>query len=83
MAENNPIIDVREPIEYSMGHAEGTINIPLAEIPEHIEEIKAMENPILCCASGSRSGYAVQWLKSQGIDCENGGSWLNFISQSQ
>jgi len=36
-----------------------------------------MNQPIvLCCASGGRSGQATIYLKSLGIDCENGGSWM-------
>lgn len=78
MSKERVIIDVRESFEYMMGHAEGSVNIPLGEIPEHIEEIKAMENPILCCVSGARSGQAVNYLQSLEIACENGGCWENF-----
>ena len=82
--ENRKIIDVRSRMEFMGGHVEGSINIPLQEIPEHIEEIKAMNEPIFCCASGNRSGQAVNYLKAQGINCENGGGWmeLNFKLQN-
>lgn len=78
MSKERTIIDVRETIEFMMGHAEGSINIPLGEIPERIEEIKSMNHPILCCVSGARSGQAVNYLKSLEIECENGGCWDNF-----
>ena len=72
------IIDVRTPMEYLLGHVQGSINIPLNEISNRIEEIKSMAHPVvLCCASGSRSGHATSILKSQGIPCENGGSWMS------
>jgi len=71
------VIDVRTPAEYMGGHVTGSVSIPLQEIPNRIEEIKEMEGPlVLCCASGNRSGQAVHYLKSLGIACENGGSWL-------
>lgn len=71
------IIDVRTPAEFMGGHVAGSINIPLQEIPRRVEEIKAMEQPIvLCCASGNRSGQATVYLKQQGVNCENGGSWM-------
>jgi len=36
-----------------------------------------MNKPIvLCCASSGRSGQTTIYLKSLGIDCENGGSWM-------
>lgn len=72
------IIDVRTPQEYMGGHVNGSINIPLNELPIRIDEIKNMAQPIvLCCASGMRSGQATMFLKQHGIDCMNGGSWLD------
>ena len=72
------IIDVRTRAEFAGGHVAGSINIPLQEITEHIDEIKSMQAPIIfCCASGNRSGQATQYFKSIGVDCENGGSWLD------
>ena len=60
------------------GHVAGSINIPLQEIQTRIEEIANMAQPIvLCCASGNRSGQATQFLSQQGIECVNGGSWLD------
>lgn len=72
------IIDVRTPGEFMGGHVAGSINIPLNEIPAKANDIRQMEQPIiLCCASGNRSGQAVIYLKSLGIECTNGGSWLS------
>jgi phage shock protein E len=42
-----------------------------------VDEFKQLKAPVvLCCASGNRSGMATQVLQSQGVDCVNGGSWL-------
>lgn len=72
------IIDVRTPGEFIGGNVAGSINIPLQEIQNRTDEIKAMQQPIvLCCASGMRSGQATIYLKSLGVDCVNGGSWLD------
>jgi len=72
------IIDVRSPEEYNSGHVENSINIPLQEIKDHVEEIKSFTQPlVLCCASGARSGQATAFLKSEGIACSNGGSWID------
>jgi rhodanese-related sulfurtransferase len=71
------VVDVRTPQEFAAGNAKGSINIPLNEIFQRFEEISSLPQPIiLCCASGSRSGHAAAFLKDQGIDCENGGSWI-------
>ena len=71
------IVDVRTPEEFIGGHVAGSINIPLNEVPMHLEEFKKMNPLILCCASGVRSGQATMFLKQNGIECSNGGSWIN------
>ncbi|MBK5193140.1 MAG: rhodanese-like domain-containing protein [Flavobacteriaceae bacterium] len=81
------ILDVRTSREFSGGSVAGSINIPLMEIPERINELKSMKAPlVLCCASGSRSGQAHRFLEQYGIECCDAGSWLNvnyFQSQTQ
>ena len=79
------IIDVRTPQEFVVGNVAGSINIPLQEIAQRVEEIKSLPQPIvLCCASGMRSGQAVGFLQGNGIACENGGGWtdVNFKTQN-
>ncbi|MEY4290055.1 MAG: hypothetical protein RLZZ30_2143 [Bacteroidota bacterium] len=77
MSDFPTIIDVRTHAEFAGGHVAGSINIPLQEIGNRIEEVQAMPQPILfCCASGMRSGQATQYFKSIGVDCENGGGWM-------
>jgi phage shock protein E len=72
------IVDVRTPAEFRGGHVAGSINIPLQEIAQRIEELKSLKLPlVLCCASGGRSGQAHGYLSQQGIECYNGGSWLD------
>ena len=75
--QKTTIVDVRTPHEFLTGNVRGSINIPLNQILDRIEEIRSMPQPIIfCCASGSRSGQAAAFLKNRGIDCQNGGSWL-------
>lgn len=76
------IIDVRSAAEFASGKVPDSINIPLNEIPQRLEEIRKMQLPIiLCCASGNRSGQAMRYLQEQGITCENGGSWLAVLNK--
>lgn len=77
MSEERTIVDVRSPMEFMGGNVDGSINIPLEEIPNRLEEFREMNNPILCCASGNRSRQAVNFLKSNDIECENGGGWMD------
>ncbi|UZH55723.1 rhodanese-like domain-containing protein [Salinimicrobium tongyeongense] len=70
-------LDVRTRAEFRGGHVAGSKNIPLTELPDEIENLKSWEAPIiLCCASGMRSAQAEQYLSRAGINCVNGGSWL-------
>jgi phage shock protein E len=72
------IVDVRTPAEFQGGHATGSINIPLNEVPNRMDELKALAGPlVLCCASGGRSGQATHYLSQAGIECYNAGSWLD------
>jgi rhodanese-related sulfurtransferase len=60
------------------GNVPGSINIPLPEITKRIDEIKSLHQPIVvCCASGVRSQQAFSFLQPKGIDCSNGGSWVD------
>jgi rhodanese-related sulfurtransferase len=72
------VIDVRTPAEFMGGNVAGSINIPLQEIPQKMEDLKNLKQPfVLCCASGGRSGQAHSYLAQQGFECVNGGSWLD------
>ncbi len=72
------IIDVRTRGEFMGGNVDGSINIPLQEIPERIHEFDNLKQPfVLCCASGGRSGQATHYLSQLGKECYNGGSWLD------
>lgn len=72
------VVDVRTRAEYMGGHVAGSVNIPLQEIVDRMEELNALKQPIIfCCASGNRSGQATAYFKAQGLNCENGGSWMD------
>jgi len=71
------LVDVRTPGEFSMGNVVNSVNIPVQEIVEKMDELKKLPTPlVLFCASGARSGHATEILKHEGIDCINGGSWI-------
>ncbi len=84
---NTKIIDVRSRGEFAGGHVADSINIPLNEIPSHIEELKSHQGAlVLCCASGNRSGQAANFLQQNGFDnVYNGGGWMDvnyYINQN-
>lgn len=76
--EYKTIVDVRTAAEFSGGNVAGSINIPLQEIQGREDEVMNLEQPVLfCCLSGGRSGQATQYFKSKGLNCENGGGWMD------
>jgi phage shock protein E len=73
------IVDVRSRAEYSNGHIEGAINIPLDLLTNNLPQLADKNNPIItCCASGIRSISAKSMLHSNGyMQVFNGGGWRN------
>lgn len=70
------IVDVRTIPEFDGGSVAKAINIPLDQVPERLEELKAMQPMVMCCAAGVRSGQAVNYLNQMGLkEVYNGGSW--------
>lgn len=71
------IIDVRTPGEFQSGHIQGSKNIPLQELRDHLDKLDKTKTYILCCASGARSGTATRILKNEGFEnTYNGGGWM-------
>ena len=72
------ILDVRTEGEFMGGNVVGSLNIPVQEIMDRLDEVKKMKEPlVLCCASGQRSGMAQQLLSAEGVECYNGGGWMD------
>jgi len=71
------IIDVRSEGEFSLGHIENSLNIPLAELTSKIDQFKQKDQPIItCCASGIRSAGAAKIFSAKGYtNVVNGGGW--------
>ena len=71
------VVDVRTKEEFAGGNVAGSINIPLQQVVEREKEIMKFKEPVLfCCASGGRSGQATNYFKAKGLECENGGGWM-------
>lgn len=77
------IVDVRTPGEYSGGHIEGSMNVPLDQLKASLKRFPDKEAPIItCCASGMRSGTAKGLLQAEGYtQVFNGGGWRGLQGQ--
>jgi rhodanese-related sulfurtransferase len=61
------VIDVRTPGEFETGHIEGSYNVPLDLLDEHIADLAALDhNVVLVCQSGARATTALEQLVAAG-----------------
>lgn len=71
-------VDVRTPAEFARRHHEKTINIPLNEIEQRINEFPMNTHIVLICSSGTRSMMAKKKLEKYGHKkTYNFGGWRN------
>ena len=64
------IVDVREPLEYKLGHVKGAINIPPSQImagAEILNDVPKDTEIVLYCVSGSRSNVSIGYLRDLGF----------------
>lgn len=73
------VVDVRTPEEFARGHYKGSINIPLKELPQRLNEFGPKNAPLVVyCRTGNRSGKAKSILLQNGFsDVTNGGGFRN------
>lgn len=64
------MVDVREDSEYSAGHVQDSIHIPLGKLNERMAELDAYKNRavVVGCRSGHRSARACAMLRKQGFE---------------
>ncbi len=61
------VVDVREPQEYQISRIDGSVLIPLGEIPQRHAEIDRTRLVVCQCRSGVRSAKAAAFLRSAGF----------------
>lgn len=61
------ILDVRNPEEAQISRIQGSILIPLGELPERVAELNTADQLIVHCRMGGRSAKAVEFLRSVGF----------------
>ena len=60
------VVDVREPWEYAHCRIEGSLSLPLGQLPARLPELAQERDLVLVCHHGSRSQNAAQWLSRNG-----------------
>ena len=61
------LLDVREPFEFAHAHIDGSVLIPLNQIPQRLQEIDMEQEIVLICHHGSRSERAAMFLEQKGF----------------
>jgi rhodanese-related sulfurtransferase len=70
LPEGLAVLDVREPVEWANGHIEGSVHVPLMELPQRLDELGDQQT-LVVCKVGGRSAQAVGYLRQQGYDAVN------------
>lgn len=75
LADDAVLLDVREPDEWSDGHAPAAVHVPMGDIPRRYAESPELfdgQDPlIVVCHAGGRSARVVAWLRQQGVPAVN------------
>jgi rhodanese-related sulfurtransferase len=71
LPEGLTVLDVREPIEWQHGHVEGSVHVPMMDIPERVGDLPTEGQVLVVCKVGGRSAQVVQYLQQHGIDAFN------------
>ncbi|HET6451241.1 MAG TPA: ubiquitin-like small modifier protein 1 [Spirochaetia bacterium] len=61
------ILDVRNPEEAQISRIDGSVLIPLGELPERVAELDTAAQIVVHCRMGGRSAKAVEFLRSVGF----------------
>jgi Rhodanese-related sulfurtransferase len=63
------LLDVREPWEYAKTSVEGSLLMPMGEVPSRAnEELDSDERLLVLCHHGVRSMNVTVWMRSQGFE---------------
>ena len=61
------LVDVRNPGELAAGTIEGSVNIPVGQLPSRLDELDVTRPTVVYCAGGYRSSVAASLLRQRGF----------------
>ncbi len=62
------LLDVRESWERDTGCIEGSLHIPMGDIPARLQELDPDDHIVVYCHMGVRSMNVTAWLREQGFE---------------
>jgi len=73
-SQNAQLIDIREKKKFESGYIQGSRNIPFTALKDRLEEIRAIEQPvIIVCDIGVQAGAAIQMIGKDDVYRLEGG----------
>lgn len=73
-SQNAQIIDIRAKKKFETGYIQGSRNIPFTQLKDRLEEIRAIEAPVvIVCDMGLQAGAAVQMIGKSNVFRLDGG----------
>jgi len=59
------LLDVREPWEFDICHIDGSVNLPMAQIPHSLGELHEADEIVVICHHGIRSQQVIWFLRQE------------------
>ncbi len=59
------LLDVREPWEFDICRIDGSLNIPMGQIPQRLDELEDADEIVVICHHGIRSQQVIWYLRQQ------------------
>jgi rhodanese-related sulfurtransferase len=66
--ETLTLLDVREPWEVATAAIEGSVNIPMGELPARANELDPDKYIVVFCHHGARSLSVTAWMRREGFE---------------
>ena len=61
------LLDVREPWEFDICHIDGSINLPMGQVPQRLDDLHEADEIIVICHHGVRSLRVIQFLQQHAL----------------
>lgn len=75
------LLDVRTPEEHSREAVEGSVNIPITELKNNLDQLPKDNLIIVYCASGNRASSAIEMLELEGFTNLKNGVNSSYVRQ--
>lgn len=66
LRESEPLLlDVREPWEFEICRIEGSVNLPMSQLAQRVDEVPQQGEVVVICHHGIRSAQVIRFLQAQ------------------